>query len=222
MSFTSSAERQHRPLDAATARSASLVHHVALVALGGAGVGVLTSFGQTSLPFELSPLANSAGSWSLATFLLALVEVVPRRAAILGGIALATMLAGYAVATQLRGFAVGTPLLVFWGFASIAVGPALGVGSAWFRGRDEVRIAAASALIAGILVGEGMYGLTVVADTTPALYWVGEFVVGLGLAVLAFVWRLRTVTHRAIGAVLTIIVATAFYVTYSMSLIGLL
>ena len=208
-------------LDGVTERSASFVRHVALVAVGGTTVGVLTSIGQGFLPFELSPLANSAGSWSLAAFALALVEGVPRRAAVLGAVALVTMLAGYAIATMLRGFAVGTALLAFWGLASIVIGPALGVSAAWLRRRDAVRSAAAMALIAGILIGEGLYGLTVIADSTPARYWVGEIGVGLGVTVLGSSRRLGSIRQRLIGVVLTMLVATAFYLAYSRTWIAL-
>ena len=204
-----------------TGSSPSFARHAALVAVCGALIGVLTSFGQGFLPFELSPLANSAGSWSLAAFLLAMVEVSPRRSALLGTVALATMLVGYAAATQLRGFPVGMGLLVFWGVASIVAGPALGAGAAWVRGSDAIRIAAGVALIAGILAGEAVYGLTVVADTTPAGYWLGEMIVGLGVVVLASMRRLTTLRHVAIGIVLTAIVAAAFYATYSGNLLAL-
>lgn len=204
-----------------TGSSPAFARHAALVAVWGALIGALTSFGQGFLPFELSPLANSAGSWSLAAFLLAMVEVSPRRSAVLGAVALATMLVGYAVATQLRGFSVGAGLVGFWGVASIVAGPALGAGAAWVRGSDAIRIAAGVALIAGILVGEGVYGLTVVADTTPAGYWVGEMILGLGIMVFAAMRRLRSLRHLAIGIVLTAIVAAAFYATYSGNLIEL-
>ena len=90
--------------------------------------------GQGVLPSELGSLANSAGSWSLAAFLLALVDRVPWRGAILGALALAAMVVGYAVVTQVRGFPVSTRLVVFWGLAAVTVGPALGVGAAWTRG----------------------------------------------------------------------------------------
>jgi hypothetical protein len=193
-----------------------------LVALAGAAIGILTSLGQTYLPFELSPLANSASSWSLAAFLLSLVEVAPRRGAVLGAVALATMIAGYAVATELRGFTVGTRLLVFWGLASIVVGPALGAGAAWVRGRDPIRIAAGVAVIVGILVGEGVYGLTVVADTTAGPYWVGATIAGLAVAILVSVRKLRTFRLVATCAALTAILASAFYLTYSGNLIALL
>jgi hypothetical protein len=215
-------ERPVAPVDRLARRPPSLGRGLALVAGSGLIGGSLTSLGQGSLPFELSPLANSAGAWSLAAFVLARIDPDSRRAALLGATALATLLAGYAIATSVRGFPVGTSLLVFWGAASIAVGPALGVAAAWVGGDRPVRIAAGAALIAGILIGEGAYGLTVIADTTPAVYWVGEAIVGLAIAVVASVRRLGSVRDRAIGAGLTALVAAAFYVTYAGNLIGLL
>jgi hypothetical protein len=209
-------------LDHSTGRPPSLVRRLALVAVVGAAIGTLTSFGQTYVPFELSPLANSAGSWSLAAFLLSLIEVVPRRAAALGALALATMLAGYALATQLRGFPVGPSLLLFWGVASIVVGPALGAGAAWVRGTDRLRATAGGALVAGILIGEAFYGLTVIDDTSPARYWISQMAVGSGVALLASTRGPRSVRHLAFGLALTAIVASAFYVTYAGDLIALL
>ncbi len=209
-------------MDPATERSRSFAGNLVIAVVGGGLIGVLTSFGQSALPFELSPLANSSGSWSLAAFLLALVELRPRRGALLGAVALGMMLLGYVVATQLRGFPVGRSLLIFWGAASVVVGPALGAGAVWVRGNDPTRAAAGIALIAGILIGEGVYGLTVVAETTPAQYWVGEIVVGLGVATFGSVRRIRTLRHTAVGACLTAIVAALFWVAYSGNLMGLL
>jgi hypothetical protein len=76
----------------------------------------------------------------------------------LGFVALAAMLLGYQVATELRGYATGTSIWLFWGVAAIVAGPALGVAAAWVRGRDPRRIAFGAAVIAGVLIGEGVYG----------------------------------------------------------------
>jgi hypothetical protein len=208
-------------LDHLTGPSASLARRLGLVGLGGAVIGTLTSLGQTYLPFELSPLANSAGSWSLAAFLLALNEGVPRRGAVLGTVALVTMLAGYVVATRLRGFPVGTNLLLFWSAASVVVGPALGAGAAWVRRGDALRRTAGVAVIAGILIGEAVYGVTVIGDTTPAPYWFGEMALAGGVVILASGRWARSGRHLVIGLALTAIVAAAFYVTYSGNLIAL-
>ncbi len=209
-------------MDPVTGPPRSFAGNLALAVVGGGVIGLLTSFGQSALPFELSPLANSAGSWSFAAFLLALVELRPRRGALLGAVALGMMLLGYVVATQLRGFPVGMSLLMFWGAASIVVGPALGAGAVWVRGSDPTRAAAGIALIAGIVIGEGVYGLTVVAETTPAQYWVGAIIVGLGVASFVCVRRVRTLRHTAFGAFLTTIVAGLFWVASSGNLMALL
>jgi uncharacterized protein DUF6518 len=184
------------------------------VTAGGLAIGILTSFGQGALPTGISSLANSAGAWSLAAFLLCLCNPVPLRGLLLGVLALVAMLAGYMVATELRGFATGTSLWLFWGVAAIVVGPVLGVGAAWVRGSDPRRIAAGAGAIAGILVGEGAYGLTVIADTTSPEYWTLQITVGLGI-VLAVAIRLRRTSSIGLCAGVTAAVAVAFYIAYS-------
>ena len=162
-------------------------------AFGGIAIGVITSFGQSALPDEVRSLANSAGAWSLAAFLLCLANRNPRLGLVLGPVALAAMLLGYDVATVVRGFAVSRSTIVFWGLAAVVVGPVLGVGAAWARGTDPRRVALGVAPIAGILVGEAIYGLTSIADATFGPYWVAQAVVGL--AAIGWV-ALRTRSRR--------------------------
>ncbi len=188
-------------------------------------MGIVTAYGQGSLPFELASLANSAAPWSFVAFLLALVLAGgrPRVGALVGCVALASMLAGYMAANQVRGYESGLVLLVFWGAAAVAVGPVLGVAASWVRGPSSIRVAAGIAPIAGILIGEGAYGLTVVAATTSAAYWVVQ--IGLGASLVALVAvRLRNaprvVVNMAACAGLTVLVASAFYVGYSGDLLG--
>ena len=150
---------------------------ILLVAVAaGLAIGIATSVAQGLLPEGLASLANSSGSWCLCAFALALLERDPRRAALVGFASLVAMLVGYALATELRGYPVGTSMFVRWGAAAVIAGPALGVGAAWLRGPDPLRAAAGVAPIAGILLGEGLYGLTVVAATTSVAYWIGEVV----------------------------------------------
>ena len=188
---------------------------IAIVTAGGFAVGMLTSFGQAVLPFEMASLANSAGAWSLAAFLLCLCNAVPSRGLLLGFLALAGMLAGYFVATELRGFPTGRSLVLFWGVAAIVVGPVLGVGAAWVRGTERRRVAAGAAAIAGILVGEGAYGLTIVAGTTSPVYWALQVVLGLGIVIGLSATRLREPASIALCIVLTAVVAAALYLAYS-------
>lgn len=188
---------------------------ILLVALAaGLAIGIATSVAQGSLPEWLAPLANSSGSWCLCAFALALLERGPRRAALVGFASLVAMLAGYALATELRGYPVATSMFVRWGAAAVIAGPALGIGAAWLRGRDPLRAAAGVAPIAGILVGEGLYGLTVVAATTSVGYWVGELVLGLLLVVLAAI-RLRTLRAIAVMLALSAVATVVFYLVYT-------
>ena len=194
---------------------------VLLVAVGaGLAIGIATSVGQASLPDGLAPLSNSSGSWCLCAFALALFERDPRRAALVGFASLVTMLAGYALATELRDYPVGTSMVVRWGVAAVIAGPALGVGAAWLRGPNPRLAAAAVAPIAGILLGEGLYGLTVVAATTSVGYWVGEVAVGLILVVLAAI-RLRNGPGIALMLALSAVASLIFYVVYT-SVLGAL
>ena len=189
--------------------------------LGGLLVGILTSIGQGALPDLLSPVANSAGAWCLAAFALALTDREPRRAALLGALALAAMLAGYAVATALDGNVLSTRANVFWGAAAVVVGPVLGVGAAWLRGSSPVLAGLGISPIAGILIGEGIYGLTVIADTTPAAYWAAQMVVG-SLLLIAVAAHLRVLRAIVLMCAATAVVAAAFYVVYSGNLLSLL
>ncbi len=194
---------------------------VILCALGGLAVGVFTSLGQGALPAQVASLANSAGAWSAAAFLLCLSNRNPRIGLVLGPIALVAMLAGYDLMTVVRGNAVSTSTVVFWGAAAIVVGPVLGVGATWVRDRDPRRVAIGIAPLAAILVGEAIHGLTAIADTTYGPYWVGEGV--LGLALIAWVGaHTRSVAATLLCAALTALGAATIVVALSGNLLGLL
>jgi hypothetical protein len=206
------------------AASPSSVHghasstRVLLVAVGaGLAIGIATSVGQRSLPEGLTPLSNSSGSWCLCAFALGLFERDPRRAALVGFASLVAMLAGYALATEFRGYPVGPSMFVRWGVAAVIAGPAIGVGAAWLRGRNPLHVAAGVAPIAGILLGEGLYGLTVVAATTSVGYWIGEVAVGLTLVVLAAI-HLRNGPGIALMLALSASASVIFYLVYTLVL----
>jgi hypothetical protein len=194
--------------------NAASIRTLLVAVIAGLAIGIATSVAQGSLPEELASLANSSGSWCLCAFALALLERDPRRAAVVGFASLVAMLVGYALATELRGYPVGTSMFVRWGAAAAIAGPALGVGAAWLRGPDPLRAAAGVAPLAGILLGEGLYGLTVVAATTSAAFWAGEVALGLVLVVLAAI-RLRTWRGIAVMLALSAFATVVFYLVYT-------
>jgi hypothetical protein len=103
-----------------------------------------------------------------------------------------------------------------WGVAAIIAGPALGVGAAWLRG-PALRAAAGVAPIAGIVLAEGLYGLTVVAATTSVGYWMGELALGLTLVVSAAI-LIRSAPGIALMLALSAITSVVFYLVYTLAL----
>ena len=131
------------------------------------------------------------------------------------------MLAGYDLATLARGFAVSTSTIVFWGLAAVVVGPVLGVGAAWARGTDPRRVALGVAPLAGILIGEAAYGLTVVAGSTDPRYWIGQAIVGA----VAIAWvgvRTRSLVSILLCALAAAAIAVMFGAAYSGDLLALI
>lgn len=191
-----------------------------LVAAGAAGA--LTAYAQGFLPDELGSLANSVGTWTLVGFVLALPARRLRTAAVAGALSLAALVAGYYVANELRGFPASSRAVVFWVLAAAVAGPAIGASAHWVRHGQGSRRAVAAGLVPGLLMGEGIYGLTVIADTTYPPYWAAELTAGVAALVGLCAWRLRSVPAIAAAGATAAAVAAAFLVLYSQDLLSLL
>ncbi|GAA2042390.1 hypothetical protein GCM10009819_31010 [Agromyces tropicus] len=178
-----------------------LVATVALV-LGG-----LTSWGQLLLPAETASLANSAGGWTIPTAIL--VVVLARgypEAAVQGAVAFVALTLGYAVVSGWRDLPFDPST---WAVVGLVAGPVVGTAAHALRRRGR-RLALGTAVLAGILVGEGVYGLTVVAETTSPVWWSIELAVGA--LVLAFgALRVRPWGLALVAATGTVLVAAAFW-----------
>lgn len=184
-------------------------------------VGILTAYAQGWLPDELRSLANSVAPWALVAFLLALLAPTPALAAASGTVSLGALLAGYAVGTvALHDASSAQPVLVVWGAAAVLAGPLLGLAASWTRGHRPIRAGVGSGAVAGVLVGEGVYGLTVIAGTTYHPYWVGEMAVGVLLLVVAASRRPRHWGSAAVSALVAAGTALAFVGVYSQDVIA--
>jgi hypothetical protein len=203
-------------------RSGAAAARLAVVGAVGLSLGFLTAFGQAWLPEELGSLANSSGSWSLVAFALAWTATSTRVAAAFGSVSLLALLAGYVLGAGARGFAPGTALLLFWGLAAVLVGPLLGAGAHWVKTERGLAAAAGIGAMSGVLVGEGVYGLTVIADTTYPPYWWGQAILGVVLLAVTALWRLRGPRIVAAAVAAGAITAIAFVVVYSQNLISVL
>lgn len=122
-------------------------------------------------------LANSPSGWTLLTvgiIAVARPRLVP--AACLGAVGFACLVLGYSVVSDLRGLSYSP---VTWGVIGLVAGPIIGWStSAAFSARPLLR-KLGSSLIAGVLITDAVYGLTVIADTTSPVYWWIVGVVGL-------------------------------------------
>jgi hypothetical protein len=194
----------------------------AVVAIAALALGVLTAYAQAWLPQQMSSLANSAGSWALVAFALSLMATSGRLAAVFGAASLLGLLAGYVLGAEVRGYPSSNTTVVFWGTAALLAGPLLGLSAHWVKTRRDLLAATGVGAVSGVLIGEGIYALTHIADTTYPPYWWGEIVVGLILQ-FAVAWR-RLIGIRAVALSVgvSILTAVAFVLVYSRGPFALL
>lgn len=174
--------------------------------------GGLTSFAQTVLPPALAPAANSSGGWTLLTVLVvALLRLRPAWSAAAATLCFTALTLGYRLVSTMRGYPTSEVLFLL---AGLVVGPFVGVATAWLRDRGW-RPAAAAALLGGIGVGEGLYGLLVVASSTSPVWWVLEIAGGVALAVVVCARRATRAGQRLLALGGVALVAAAFVTAYS-------
>jgi hypothetical protein len=160
----------------------------AIVALCSVVLGGVTFFAQGFLPVWFTSFANSASGWTLLTTVLVALAGLPAGfSALLGAVSFVLLTQGYSWAAALDGLYYN-PLL--FSIIGVLVGPFVGLAACWLRQRG-LRGALATAALAGVAVGEGIYGLTVVAATTNPVYWVFIGLAGIALLALMLTRRLR-------------------------------
>ena len=207
------------PTPAATApggdRPSRALPPAALAVVGGVAGGALTSLGQTYLPEALRPLANCSGTWCALAAGLALPARRPVHGALLAPLALVGLVVGYYAASAARGFPVSPASVGFWLALAVVVGPVLGAGAVLARRGAPLPAAVGTAPLAGILLGESWYGLTVVAGTTSPVAWALEGLAAVALVAVVVVRRLRVPVPVLLCVALTAAVAVAFRLAYA-------
>ena len=182
-----------------------------VVVVVGLVVGVLTSFGQTHLVAALHPLADSAGAWLVAPFVLGALMRTRRGAAGAGLACALAQLAAYDGTSEARGLAVGTSLIVFWSVCAAVGGPLFGVaGHLARRGRPGIR-GLGGATLAAAFFAEGLwtYFHDLHHDANGWL-WIGIGVV-VCVALLRHVRRLRWLVLTVPAGLLAEVALTRIY-----------
>ena len=167
-------------------------------------LGGLTSWAQGVLPDALAPFANSPSGWTALTALL-VAATRPSLAlgAVLGVASFVALVLGYTLASELRGLPYDP---VFWSVVGVVAGPFVGAAAAAVVGSRAVHAALGAGALAGVLIADGIYGLTVVSASTSPVYWTLCLVLGAAVVVVTAT-RLRTPAAAA-GAVATAAAAT--------------
>ena len=160
------------------------------VAVGGAVlIGGLTSFAQQYLPPWINSLGNSAGGWTMFSFLIVwLSRARPLLAGVLGIVVFQLLVESYSVVSEWRGFDDGDPFTSVWTLVGLVAGPLLGIAASLARYAPPGWRALAVTPLSAVLLGEGIWALNTIADTTSPVYWTLEIV-------LAVLFLLAAILH---------------------------
>jgi hypothetical protein len=190
----------------------TVVRAAAIVVAATVVIGGLTSPAQQYLPDALRSLANAAGPW----FVTVLAAVYAGRsrpivAVVLGIAGFLLLNISYGVVSELRGFAYSAGPHNIWSILAFPVGVVAGLAASWLRSSRPMLVAMGAAAPAAVLLGEGMYGLTVNLATTGPVVWVLELVGGVALLVVVSLVSLRRVRPIALCAGLAVAGAVVLY-----------
>jgi hypothetical protein len=160
---------------------------LAVSAVAGLTLGVLTQLGQSRLPEALHSLVNSAAPWVLVAFAVALLGRTGPVAGVCAVLSLAASEIGYVATAATEGYGSAPTTVVFWLSAALFFGPLVGLAAYFWRTRATPWGGLGGGLVAGFVGGEGLAAYLTVRGTTSGAYWIAQVLVGLAL--LAFVGR---------------------------------
>ncbi|WP_226653463.1 DUF6518 family protein [Leifsonia sp. LS1] len=185
---------------------------VAGVAIGSLAVGGLTSFGQQYLPEWTSSFTNSAGGWTMLAFgIVWLSRARPALGAVLGAVSFLLMVEGYGVVSAWRGYFYADPFTSVWTIIALVAGPVIGLSAAIARHGSRLRSALATVPLSAVLLGEGVWALVAIADTTSPVYWIIEIVLS-AVVVAVTIGRNRLTVRQAAAVAGASLAASAVYV----------
>ncbi|MBC7441547.1 MAG: hypothetical protein H7311_03355 [Ramlibacter sp.] len=188
----------------ATAASESLAAPLAAALGVGAAAGGLARLLSAVLPEPWGTLANTSALWGLVPFVASLAVRAPRSASILVGItALVAMVATWVL---LAPQPVTPRELLLWGVVGVGAGALCGLAGELARRDSPWARRLAVTIMAGLVVGEGLYGILLIGGPQ----WWFEAAVGVALALALG----RTGRDRMLGLAGALLAAGALYAAY--------
>jgi hypothetical protein len=192
-----------------------------IIAVAGAvSLGALTGFGQQYLPAEVNSLCNSVGGWTMFCFLLVWAgRSRPLLGAVLGAAVFVLLTEAYTLVSGWRGYDDGAHFTSMWTVAGLAAGPLLGASAGLLRHASPLWRTLSVTPLAAVLLGEGIWALNTVADTTSPVYWSLEIALSVSF-VLAALLRGR-LTQRANSLVVSVWLAGSLaYIVLCVGVLG--
>lgn len=182
-----------------------------ITAAGGLVVGGLTSPAQGFLPPWINSLSNSAGGWTMLSFLILwLSRARPLPAVLLGIVTFEALNEGYGIVSAWRGHFYAEPFSTVWSLIGFAAGPVLGAAAAVVRyGPPRWRALGVTPLSA-VLLGEGVGALFAQDRETPPTYWLIEIALSVLFMALGLVLT-RSGRLPSLVAVSTWLLGSAAY-----------
>lgn len=178
-------------------------------------LGGMTSWAQGVLPDALASFANSPSGWTVLTALVvAAARPTLAWGAALGAASFVSLVLGYTIASELRGLSYSP---VLWCAVAVVAGPFVGAAAAAVVRRHTVQAALGAGALAGVLIADGIYGLTVVSGSTSPVYWSLCLVAG---AALVGVTALRLGTFAAAAGVVASAVAATGILTLGYTMLN--
>jgi Family of unknown function (DUF6518) len=188
-----------------------------ILALATIVIGGVTSPAQQYLPDALRSLANAVGPW----FIVVLAAVYagrsrPSLSIVLGIVGFVLLNVSYGVVSELRGHPYSAGPTNIWNILALPAGVVAGLAAVWLRSHRRGLIAVGAAAPAAVLLGEGVYGLTVILGTTGPVVWILELAGGIGLIAWISIRRLRALRPIALCVGLSLVGAAAYYVSFRL------
>ncbi|MGY2066574.1 DUF6518 family protein [Blastococcus sp. SYSU DS0619] len=122
----------------------------------GTGGGVLTEHLQGVLDGPWAMWANSVAAWCVPAFAVGALAVRVLVAAVAGVVTELLLVTSYYVTQSAQDVPHATSTAVGWLAAGVVAGMVFGIAGAWWRAGEGWRGSVAVALLAGVLVSEGL------------------------------------------------------------------
>ena len=171
-----------------------------VVLVAGLGGGALTEYLQGVLDDPWAMWANSVAAWCLVAFGVGALAVRRAAAGVAGVVVELLLVVGYYVTQSAQGVPHATSTAVGWLLAGVVAGVVFGIAGAWWRASGSPRSTAGLAVLAGVLVSEGL----VRAVRFPWQGSSGVIMAAVGLLVVVVLgrsWRERAVVAGLLAVV---------------------